>query len=141
MTNFLNTDHLQQCFTTLNHSFEYLQKAPLKSVEYDVFRNAVVKGFELTLETAGKLLRKALRAYIGLKANSLTYKEVLREASKYGLLTTDAVERWFVYRDNRNDTAHDYGENLAEETLTLLPEFLKDVEALEIIIKQQQNRE
>jgi len=34
------------------------------------------------------------------------------------------------YRDNRNNTAHDYGVNFAEETLTLLPQFIADASAL-----------
>ena len=32
----------------------------------------------------------------------------------HGLMETDAVERWLAYRDNRNDTAHDYGEDFAK---------------------------
>jgi len=32
-------------------------------------------------------------------------------------MTLEEVERWFAYRDNRNDTAHDYGEGFANETL------------------------
>lgn len=38
--------------------------------------------------------------------------------------------RWFRYRDNRNDTAHDYGEAFVRETLTLMPDFLGDVSRL-----------
>ncbi|MEN8219100.1 MAG: hypothetical protein ABFS56_22570 [Pseudomonadota bacterium] len=33
----------------------------------------------------------------------------------------DTCERWFEYRDNRNNTAHDYGEHFAESTLKLFP--------------------
>ena len=36
------------------------------------------------------------------------------------IMSIDAVERWFAYRDNRNNTAHDYGENFAKETLCLM---------------------
>ena len=92
----------------------------------------MVKGFELTLETAGKLLRRGLKAYTGRprEVDALTYKDVLRHAAKRGLMTTEMVERWFGYRDNRNNTAHDYGIGFAEETLTLLPMFLSDAKAL-----------
>ena len=37
---------------------------------------------------------------------------------------------WFRYRDNRNNTAHDYGEAFARETLILIPGFLDDVSRL-----------
>ena len=38
------------------------------------------------------------------------------------------------YRDNRNTTAHDYGERFAEATLALLPGFIADAQALADII-------
>lgn len=128
----LNTDHLSQCIKTLELSLQRLQQAEKNSLDYEVFRNATVKGFELVLETSGKLLRKALKSYLGNphSIDELTYKEVLRHASKHKLITTDAVKRWFAYRDNRNDTAHDYGISFAETTLKLLPQFLKDAAAL-----------
>ena len=40
------------------------------------------------------------------------------------------------YRDNRNDTAHDYGEDFAETTLKLLPAFVQDAKALASVIDQ-----
>lgn len=52
-------------------------------------------------------------------------------------MTTEAVERWFLYRDNRNNTAHDYGVGFAEETLALLPAFLVDVRAVEVLLRER----
>ncbi len=48
----------------------------------------------------------------------------------------DACERWFAYRDNRNDTAHDDGEQFAETTLKLLPSFIDDARHLARIIAE-----
>ena len=98
-----------------------------------------MKGFELTLETAGKLLRKALKAYTGRprEVDGLTYKDVLRQSAKHSLLSTDEVTRWFAYRDNRNDTAHDYGVGFAAETLKLLPSFVSDAQALEVVLREK----
>jgi len=133
----LNTDHYARCISTLESSLELLSAADPESVNYEIFRNAVVKGFELTLETAGKLLRKALKAYTGRprEVDALTYKDVLRHAAKHDLMATDAVERWFIYRDNRNNTAHDYGVGFAEETLELLPKFISDARILETALR------
>ena len=47
----------------------------------------------------------------------------------------EAVERWLRYRDHRNDTAHNYGENFAEATLKLLPAFVADAKALAAMIE------
>lgn len=129
----MNTIHLLQCIKTLELSLERLNATEPTSADYEVFRNATIKGFELTLETAGKLLRKALKAYISTPrtVDELTYKDLFRHATKHGLLDPDAVERWFAYRNNRNDTAHDYGIAFAKTTLTLLPKFLEDAKALQ----------
>ena len=61
---------------------------------------------------------------------------MFRHAARYGLISADACERWLEYRDNRNDTAHDYGAGFAEATLTLLPVFIADAKALADVIGQ-----
>lgn len=99
---------------------------------FDLFRNAAIKSFELSLETAGKLLRKALKSYAGSPrgVDALVYNDVLRHAGKHGLLDEPGVERWLACRANRNTTAHDHGEGFANVTLKLLPAYLQDVGAL-----------
>lgn len=129
----LNTDHLLNCIKILESSLDHLRSAPSDGVEYEVFRNAAIKGFELALETSGKLLRKSLKLYMSnpRAVDRLTYKDILRHALKHDMLSEEEIERWFEYRDNRNNTAQDYGKEFAEETLELLPKFLKDARALQ----------
>jgi len=129
---YLNTTHLKRCIDTLESSLAFLNKSEKGSIDYEVFHNAVVKGFELTLETSGKLLRKALKLYFAVpgEIDRLTFKDILRNAARHDLLTTEEVEKWFEYRDNRNITAHDYGEGFAEETLELLPHFISSARQL-----------
>lgn len=135
----LSTTHYARCIQTLETSLGFLGKAEVDSIDYEIFRNAVVKGFELTLEIAGKLLRKALKAYTGnpRAIDQLNYKDVLRHAAKHGLLSTEEVARWFAYRDNRNNTAHDYGKGFADETLMLMPAFIADARALEATLREK----
>jgi nucleotidyltransferase substrate binding protein (TIGR01987 family) len=135
----LRTEHLARCLQTLEKSLEQLKRAPEDSIDYEIYRNAVVKGFELTLETGGKLLRKAIKTYTGnpRAVDELSYKEILRHAARHGLLDATAVERWFAYRDNRNSTAHDYGKGFAEETLALMPDFLRDARRLETTLREK----
>jgi nucleotidyltransferase substrate binding protein (TIGR01987 family) len=135
----LRTDHLLRCVQTLESSLALLGRAPADSIEFEIFRNAVVKGFELTLETSGKLLRRALKAFEASPraVDALVYKDVIRHAAKHGLLTEAEVKHWFAYRDNRNSTAHDYGVGFAEETLKLLPGFIEDARRLEATLRQK----
>lgn len=135
----LNFDHLERCSVTLERSLQSLAKAERDSIDYEVFRNAVIKSFELTLETSGKLLRKVLKLYTGSpkEVDALVFKDVLRHAARHGLLTADELERWLLYRDSRNDTAHNYGERFAEETLNLIIEFQRDALALHATLRQK----
>lgn len=135
----LRTEHLSHCLLTLEKSVQQLEQSPKDSIDYEVYRNATVKGFELALETTGKLLRKALKTYTGnpRAVDELIFKDVFRHAAKHGLLDTAAIERWFVYRDNRNNTAHDYGVGFAEETLALLPGFLADARRVEATLREK----
>ena len=62
----LQTDHLRRTADTLEQALAALGKtAPADAVFWDLYRNAAIKSFELSLETAGKLLRRALKAYTG----------------------------------------------------------------------------
>jgi nucleotidyltransferase substrate binding protein (TIGR01987 family) len=125
----ISTTHLERSLQTLERSLKQLSTVEDTSdIDYEVYRNAVIKGFELSLEVCGKLLRKALKAYGGSpkEVDELFYNEIFRRCAKHGLLDVALVSRWFKYRTNRNNTAHDYGEHFATETLELLPDFLKD---------------
>lgn len=128
----LNFDHLERCCLTLERSLQGLARAEAGTVDFEVFRNAVIKSFELTLETAGKLLRKVLVTYVGSPktVQALVFKDVLRHAAQHGLLTAAELERWLAYRDSRTSTAHDYGEHFATTTLALITEFQRDALAL-----------
>ncbi|CAH9019646.1 nucleotidyltransferase substrate binding protein [Candidatus Nitrosacidococcus sp. I8] len=129
----LNVDHLLRTAATLEQALLAIERLEKQDdVIFDLYRNAAIKSFELSLETAGKLLRKALTAYgaSSREVDKLVFNDVLRHAGKHGLLDILEVERWLTYRANRNNTAHDYGEGFANETLKLLPQYLQDVRAL-----------
>lgn len=113
-----------------------MKKSEEDSIEYEVFRNSLVKGFEMTLEQSGKLLKKKILPFLASKkaADMLTFKEIFRQANKCSILSNEETERWMAYRDNRNSTAHDYGVSFAEETLKLIPDFLTDAQNLKKII-------
>ena len=129
----LNVEHLLRTANTLEQALLAIEaQENREDVRFDLYRNAAIKSFELSLETAGELLRKALKAYGGAprEVDKLVFNDVLRHAGKHGLMDVSTVERWLSYRANRNNTAHDYGEGFANDTLKLLPTYLNDVRAL-----------
>jgi nucleotidyltransferase substrate binding protein (TIGR01987 family) len=135
----LNTDYFIRCIHTLEHAFKALNEQPQESISYDVYRAACVKEFEIILEQSGKLLRKRLRDYFASskQADQLNFKDIFRYAAKHGLISLEESERWLIYRDNRNNTAHDYGVGFADNTLALLPQFLIDAMHINAIIEEQ----
>jgi len=141
--NLINFDHLERCTLTLERSLLNFRAAEDGSIDHEVARNAVIKSFELTLETADKLLRKVLKEYTGSpkKCDELIFKDVLRHAAQHGLLSSDELERWFAYRDNRNVTAHDYGVAFADHTLELITDFEQDARRLhQTLVAKHGNR-
>ena len=134
----LSTEHLRRCIETLETAFDGLGRHEDNPVMYDVFRAACVKKFEIVLDQSGRLLKKRLRPWFAShrQADRLIFKDIFRHAAKHALIPADACERWLRYRDNRNSTAHDYGERFAETTLKLLPTFIDDAKALANAIEE-----
>lgn len=133
----IDTTFLNRCLTTLERALQEFGKTPRDAVTYDIYRAACVKEFELVLEQSGKLLRKKVAPWFASnrEADRLTFKDLFRHAARHGLIEPGAAERWLRYRDNRNETAHDYGEGFAEATLELLPRFVVDARALAEVIE------
>jgi len=135
----LNTEYFVRCIASLKHALEALQSHSADDVLYDIYRAACVKEFEIILEQTGKLLKKCLKPYFpsARQVDQLTFKDIFRHAARHGLITLEEAERWMIYRDNRNDTAHDYGEDFANETLALLPQFIVDARRIHEVIENQ----
>ena len=134
----IDTTFLRRCIQTLQTALGEIEThREANDVLYDIYRAACVKEFELVLEQSGKLLRKRLAAFFASNrhADRLAFKDLFRHAAKHGLMEPEAVERLLRYRDNRNDTAHNYGEDFAEATLKLLPAFVVDAKALAAMIE------
>lgn len=135
----VNTDHLKRCIQTLESSLKFYDDQKEDDILQEVYRNAVVKSFELCLEISGKLLRRSLKefGYSHSTVDKWVYKDVLRYAAKHGLVEAEALPRWFAYRDNRNNTAHDYGVGFAEDTLGLVRQFISDVAKIEATLRRK----
>jgi nucleotidyltransferase substrate binding protein (TIGR01987 family) len=137
----IDTTYYDRCITTLHNAYAMLKQANPASIDYDIYRSACIKEFEIILEQSGKLLRKVLKPYFhsSKEVDKLFFKEIFRHAVLRSLITDTTCQRWLEYRDNRNNTAHDYGVNFAEETLVLLPEFIQDARELSEMIKQHKD--
>ena len=134
----IDTEHFDRCINTAREAFSLLETVEIDSTSYDIYRTAAVKAFEMTLELAGKLLRKVLKPYFSSPktVDRLSFKDLFRHAAKHDIIDLKSCERWLSYRDNRNTTAHDYGEGFGNVTLSILPQFICDAEALSEALKK-----
>ena len=135
----IDTTFLRRCIASLERAVEGIEgQEDRDELMYDIYRAACVKEFELVLEQSGKLLRKRLAAWFASnrQADRLHFKDLFRHAARHDLMDCETAERWLRYRDNRNITAHDYGEDFAEDTLGLLPAFIEDAKALAGVIER-----
>ena len=133
----INTDYLNRCIQTLIVAFEEIQQQDSdEKIIYGIYRTVCVQEFEIVLEQCGNLLKKRLRPYFASnrQADRLNFRDIFRHAAKHGLIAAESCERWLEYRDNRNDTAHQYGRDFAAQTLKLLPRFIADAKELANII-------
>ena len=60
---------------------------------------------------------------------------MLCHACEHGLLSMEEIKRWYINRDNSNNTIHDYGEGFAHEALVLMPAFVNDARNLEALLR------
>ena len=134
----LNTDFLFRCIGTLELAFEQMQQHEPGEFIHEVFRSACVKEFEIISEQCGVLLKKRIRPYFASnrQVDRIIFRDIFRYAAKHGLISVDACERWLVYRDSRNNTAHRYGEDYADATLELLPQFIEDAKELAQVLSE-----
>ena len=134
----IDTTFLRGRIVALEVSLQGVGRHRDDDVAYDLYRAACIKEFELVLEQSGKLLRKRLSAWFASnrQADRLHFKDLFRHAARHALIDCEAVERWLRYRDNRTHAANDYGEDFAEATLKLLPEFIGDAKVLAAMIER-----
>lgn len=124
----IDTTYYERCVNTLDMAYGLLLKANPEEIHYDMYRSACVKEFEIILEQSGKLMKRALKPYLhsSRAVDKLHFKDIFRQTVLRTIITPELCERFMEYRDNRNNTAHDYGVNFARETLVLLPAFIRD---------------
>jgi nucleotidyltransferase substrate binding protein (TIGR01987 family) len=134
----IDITYYQRCTDTLERAYALLLESDPSSIDHNMYRSACIKEFEIILEQTGKLLRRQLKPYYHSprEVDKLNFKDVFRQAVLRGFMPPETAERWLVYRDNRNATAHDYGLRLANETITLLDDFIKDARNFTQIVKE-----
>lgn len=81
-----------------------------ESVEdYDIYRDSTIQRFEYTMESAKKLMVNYIE-YVDQKVAG--QQQIIKKAFEFDLIDDDV---WFQMIEDRNNTSHEYDENMAKE--------------------------
>ena len=128
----LDYSSLEDAVAQLQRSFDYLH-GDLARTDSDLreqFRAATIQAFEFTYELAVKMIQRRL-AEVAANPDALRqmdFADQLRDAADAGIVR-EALP-YIRYRELRNKTSHTYDADRAEETVSVIDEFLRDVRFL-----------
>lgn len=117
-------------FTALENSVYRLKEVVEKYKENEkdtIVRDSLIQRFEFTYSISLKLLRRYFmeRAFFVDDINSLSFNDMVRTATRLGLLKSD-LEMWTKYREMRNLTSHTYDEEVALKVTKIVPCFYEE---------------
>lgn len=95
----------------------------------EVIQAGVIQNFEFTYELCWKFIKRWLEANgEGSYVDGITRKEMFRIAAERQLIQN--VELWFEYTKARNETAHTYDIDTAQDVYKTATAFLEDAKLL-----------
>ena len=101
----------------------------LEEDQKQAVKAGVILNFEFTYELCWKFMRRWLEVNLGsVYVAGVTRRQLFRLSAEHRLVGD--VDRWMVYHDARNETAHTYDESTAEDVFETANEFLYDAQKL-----------
>lgn len=105
-----------------------------KDIHNSTYQDSLIKRYEFTFELAWKTLRDFIIEQ-GYKIEVASPKKVIAFAYQEGFIANEQI--WLDMLDSRNDTSHNYGQDLSEKAaeeislkyckeLTKLSKFISD---------------
>ena len=109
----------------------------LQDADREAIKESCIQRFEYSFDTTWKHLKKYLEEQ-GVANVRSGPKILFRLCAENQLI--ENIADWFRYTDRRNDTSHEYDEAKADETLSVVSDFIKDaIDLYEAIANQKWN--
>lgn len=129
----LDLSGLKRAITSLEKAIKITVAAHLKNQvntdEEEVLRAGVIQNFEFTYEICWKFMKRWLEANINNSTiDGLSRKELFRIAAESQLITN--TEDWFFYHKARNEVAHTYNIETAQNVYLAALRFATDAKIL-----------
>jgi nucleotidyltransferase substrate binding protein (TIGR01987 family) len=101
----------------------------LNEDQKEAIRAGVIQNFEFTYELCWKFMRRWLEVNLGpVYVAGVSRRQLFRLSAEHRLVGD--VDQWMEYHDARNETAHTYDENTAEDVFETAQKFLVDAQKL-----------
>ena len=101
----------------------------LNNEQKQTIRSGVIQNFEFTYELCWKFMQRWLQVNLGSAyIAGVSRRQLFRLSAEHRLIGD--VNRWMEYHDARNETAHTYDENAAEDVFEAAQKFLADARGL-----------
>jgi nucleotidyltransferase substrate binding protein (TIGR01987 family) len=102
----------------------------------DAIRAGGIQNFEFTYELCWKFMRRWLGINVGSTyVDGVTRRELFRLSAENRLISD--VEQWMEYHDARNETAHTYNDDTADDVFETSRIFLADAKKLLEALKER----
>jgi len=105
-----NLQNYERALISLETNIIKLKAMAKEEEDYDIYRDSTIQRFEYSIESAKKLMSNYIEYEDGVKIAG--QNRIIKEAFKFDLIDDDI---WFEMVDDRNITAHEYSEKLAQE--------------------------
>jgi nucleotidyltransferase substrate binding protein (TIGR01987 family) len=109
----LRYSNLTDAEKSLNRIIEKIKKEKKTTELYEIYRDSVIKRFELVYDVFWKYLKHYLDRYHGIVVNSP--KSVFRECQGQKIIDENQLRTLLKMVDDRNLTTHTYNEETANK--------------------------
>lgn len=111
-------------------------KGVVDTDQEEVIRAGVIQNFEFTYELCWKFMKRWLEMNTGgVSLDGATRRDLFRKAFESQLI--DDVDNWWEYHEARNETAHTYDSDKADDVFSVAKNFLKDAKQLLLALENK----
>ena len=122
----INISSLKKALDSLKDAYSEYNKT-----QNEYVRDSVIQRFEYTYALSVKFIQRYIELNIPNQEdlNSLTFNQLIRQANKMGILLSN-LDEWIIYRQKRNITSHTYNIEKAKEVISIVGQFIEEIEFL-----------
>jgi nucleotidyltransferase substrate binding protein (TIGR01987 family) len=142
----LDFSSLKQSINNLKDALETFDKiASNEELKQDqklenTLKSGIIQNFEVAYEMSWKIMKRWLENQVSREAvDGVPRRELFRIATENGLI--DDIELWMKFHYARNESAHTYNAEVAEDVYSVSRDFLKSAENLAQRLEKKQPKE